>query len=604
MKMDRYEESCASTDTEVHAAWAKAWLQLSPESAVLAWTDWLAHLATSPAKQAELSELALAQMQRMATLVEEARVRSEDGGEAPVSEPCTDRRFADSGWSKHPFSLFRESFRMQSEWWNQATSGVWGVAERHQRAVEFAVNQWQEALFPGNFPWLNPVVQERTRAEDGANLARGLSYFLDDALRIAKGLAPAGAERFQVGRDVATTPGKVVLRNRLIELIQYTPSTEHVCPEPILVVPAWIMKYYILDLSPHNSLIKYLVDQGHTVFCISWKNPGADDRDLGMDDYLELGIQAALAAVEAIVPETKIHAAGYCIGGTLLSIAAAAMARDGDSRLASLTLLAAQTDFSEPGELSLFINESQLAFLDALMAETGYLDARHMGGAFLMLRAHDLVWSRLINEYLLGDRQPLNDLMAWNADGTHMPARMHSQYLRRLYLNNDLSGGRYRVGDRPVSLGDLRLPIFGVGTTSDHVAPWQSVYKLHLFSPAEITFVLTNGGHNAGIVSALDHPRRRFDMHTRAAGAPYLAPDEWRRVAKAHSGSWWPAWLAWLRSRSGAAVKPPRVGAARKGYRIQSDAPGDYVRSRALLPVAGDVGLARQGEATASKEGR
>lgn len=585
MNQGNHEAALPADDADFHAAWAKAWSHLSPESALLAWVDWSSHLATSPAKRAELSQLAQEQLTRLCALIQQAGAEQNASDETSKPPPGGNRRFADPAWDSYPFNVWRESFQMQSDWWTQATRGVWGVDAGHQRLVEFAAKQWMDAFSPGNFAWLNPIVQARTREENGANLVRGLSYFLEDARRSLAGQDPVGTERFQVGRDVALTPGKVVLRNDLIELIQYAPTTGQVRPEPILIVPAWIMKYYILDLSPHNSLIGYLVGQGYTVFCISWKNPDAGDRDLGMDDYLELGVQAALAAVNVIVPGRRVHATGYCLGGTLLSIAAAAMGRDADDRLASLTLMAAQTDFSEPGELSLFINESQLAMLEAQMAKTGYLDARQMSGAFLMLRAYDMVWSRLVNEYMLGDRRPMNDLMAWNADSTHMPARMHSQYLRRLYLDNDLSGGRYPVGGRPVSLGDIQLPVFCVGTTTDHVAPWQSVYKLHLFSPAEITFALTNGGHNAGIVSEPGRPRRQYQIHTRVPGNPYLAPDAWRSAAPTQPGSWWPAWVGWLGNRSGTPVKPPRLGAAGKGYRVCGDAPGEYVRVRSALPA-------------------
>ena len=335
------------------------------------------------------------------------------------------------------------------------------------------------------------------------------------------------------------------------------------------------MKYYILDLSPHNSLIKYLVDQGHTVFCISWKNPTPEDRDLGMDDYLERGFGAALDAVGAIVPRQKVHATGYCLGGTLLAIAAAATARDGDDRLASVTLLAAQTDFSEPGELGLFIDESQVTLLEAQMHEQGVLAANQMAGAFQMLRSYDLLWSRMVNEYLLGERAPVFDLIAWNADATRMPARMHTEYLRRLFLNDDLSEGRYPVRGKPVFLGDIKLPVFMVGTVTDHVAPWRSVHKLHYLSPAEITFVLTSGGHNAGIVSPPNHPRRHYQMLVRPEGGGYVPPDEWLDLAPDTQGSWWLAWAEWLDARSGEPVEPPRIGAG--AYPPVADAPGQYV---------------------------
>jgi polyhydroxyalkanoate synthase len=311
------------------------------------------------------------------------------------------------------------------------------------------------------------------------------------------------------------------------------------------------------------------------VFCISWKNPGAKDRDLGMDDYLELGFHAALDAVTTIVPHHKVHATGYCLGGTLLSIAAAAMARDGDNRLASLTLLAAQTNFSEPGELGLFIDESQLSLLEAQMNQTGFLKASQMAGAFQMLRSYDLLWSRMVNEYLLGDRAPVNDLMAWNADATRMPAKMHSQYLRRLFLHDDLSEGRYQVNGKPVALHDLTVPIFMVGTVTDHVAPWRSVYKLHQQSPADITFALTSGGHNAGVVNPPGNPHRHFQLLTRPAGGHTLTTDEWLATAPEEQGSWWTAWLAWLQARSGSPVEPPRMGA--RAYPPVADAPGNYV---------------------------
>jgi len=255
------------------------------------------------------------------------------------------------------------------------------------------------------------------------------------------------------------------------------------------------------------------------------------------------------------------------------------MARDGDTRLVSVSLLAAQTDFSEPGELSVFINESQVALLEASMAQTGYLTPEQMSGAFQLLRAYDLIWSRMIDEYLLGDRRPMTDLMAWNADGTRLPAKMHSQYLRRLYLNNDLSAGRYPVAGRPVSVGDIAVPMFCVGTATDHVAPWHSVYKLHLLSSAELTFVLTTGGHNGGIVSEPGRGKRQYQIHTRAAGDGYMAPDEWQATAQTHPDSWWPAWSAWLRERSGDVVAPPLMGAESSGYPTICDAPGEYLRN-------------------------
>ena len=563
-------------DPPFHAALARRFASLSPAAGLLAASDWALHLATSPGKCMDLARLAMHQSGELAEYARERMTAGADRQARLGVEPAVeDRRFRDPEWQQWPFNYLHQSFLFRQQWWDAATRGVRGVEKHHENIVSFAARQWLDIFSPGNQLATNPVVLQRTLQQGGANLLRGALNAVDDLQRLAAEQGPAGVEDFVVGRDVAITPGKVVLKNRLMELIQYTPTTAAVHPEPILIVPAWIMKYYILDLSPHNSLIGYLVDQGHTVFCVSWKNPGYEDRDLGMDDYLELGFHAALDAVTTIVPGQKVHTTGYCLGGTMLAIAAAAMARDGDERLASLSLLAAQTDFSEPGELGLFIDESQLRLLDAQMHQNGYLKASQMAGAFQMLRSYDLLWSRMVNEYLLGERAPMNDLMAWNADATRMPALMHSQYLRRLFLNDDLSEGRYPVDGRPVSLGNLTLPMFMVGTLTDHVAPWRSVFKLHQMSPAEITFALTSGGHNGGIVNPPGNERRRYQLLTRPAGGSYVAPEEWLETAPRTQGSWWPAWLEWLKARSGTPAKPPRMGAG--AYKPVGDAPGTYV---------------------------
>jgi poly[(R)-3-hydroxyalkanoate] polymerase subunit PhaC len=365
-----------------------------------------------------------------------------------------------------------------------------------------------------------------------------------------------------------------VYRNELIELIQYAPSTSTVRPEPVLIVPAWIMKYYILDLSPHNSLVRFLVANGFTVFMISWKNPTSQDRNLSLEDYRKLGVDAAIATINAIMPGHAIHAAGYCLGGTLLAIAAARLGRDCRDCLRSVTLLAAQTDFTEAGELTLFINESQVAFLEDMMWRRGLLETKQMAGAFHMLRPNDLIWSRVVRHYLIGERGQPNDLMSWNADATRMPYRMHSEYLRRLFLDNDLAEGRYLADGKPIALSDLHRPMFVVGTVRDHVAPWKSTHKIHFLASADVTYVLTSGGHNAGIVAAPDEEGHSYQVMTKEADDLYVGPEEWIKVAPFHEGSWWTEWIHFLTARSGQPVAPPSPGMAGASL---GDAPGTYV---------------------------
>jgi polyhydroxyalkanoate synthase len=342
------------------------------------------------------------------------------------------------------------------------------------------------------------------------------------------------------------------------------------------------MKYYILDLSPKNSLVAWLVDQGHTVFMISWKNPTAADRELGMDDYLRRGVYAALDAVSAVVPDRTIHAVGYCIGGTLLSIAAAARARKGDKRIRDITIFAGQTDFSEPGELSLFISPAQIEMLEALMYKEGVLDSAKMGGAFAMLRAHDLLWQPAVKSYFKGERDGMIDLMAWNADGTRLPWKMHTEYLVGLYLRNDLAEGRFKVEGETIQLTDIKVPMFIVGTETDHVAPWKSVYKLdRLTGSPEFTFLLTSGGHNAGIISGPVHPKRHHRVRTRRTGELPVSADEWFETTAPLPGSWWPTWAEWLKSHSSEKrLAPPAMGAPEAGYPPLGDAPGEYVLQR------------------------
>lgn len=551
---------------------------VSPGSLALAGFDWGFHLAQAPGKRAELLWKGARKTGRLMTWLMSSAI---DPKAPPAIQPLPgDNRFRHEGWGRMPFSALAQGFLLGQQWLHNATHEVPGVMKHHEDVVSFAAKQWLDMFSPSNNPLTNPEVLARTWETGGTNLWRGWQNWLEDAVRLLNRQPPAGAEAFRPGETVAVTPGKVVFRNHLIELIQYAPSTGQVRPEPVLIVPAWIMKYYILDLSPENSLIRWLVGQGFTVFAISWRNPDATDRDLTMEDYRRQGVTAALDAVQAIVPGTRVHAAGYCLGGTLLAIAAAAMGARAGDRLASLTLLAAQVDFTEPGELALFIDASQMHFLDSMMWNRGYLSDDQMAGAFQLLRSNDLIWSRLVHDYLMGQRSPMTDLMAWNADSTRMPWRMHSEYLQRLYLDNELAAGRFMVEGRPAALQNIRIPIFAVGTERDHVAPWKSVYKIHQFTDTEITFALTSGGHNAGIVSEPGHPRRHYRMGTRPQDGALVSAADWLAAHEPDAGSWWPAWAGWLAARSGDPAAPPAMGAPKAGYPPLGDAPGTHVFQR------------------------
>lgn len=566
-------------DRATHATLAKVTMGLSPASLLAAYFDWLVHLGVAPGKRLQLLEKSARKLVRLQQYAFHDALKGQHGS-CCIDPLPQDRRFRDDAWRQWPFNLFYQSHLLVQQWWHGATTGVPGVSAQHERVLEFTSHQLLDVFAPSNYLPTNPELLARTQAEGGQNLVRGIENFIEDWQRQAGGHPALGTEAFRPGEDVAITPGKVVYRNHLIELIQYEPTTDKVRPEPILIVPAWIMKYYILDLSPHNSMISYLVGRGFTVFAISWKNPGPEDRDLGLDDYRTLGVMAALDAIAEIVPDEKVHGVGYCLGGTLLAIAAAAVSRDDDAPFQSLSFLAAQVDFEEPGELQLFIDESQLRFLEDMMWEQGFLDAGQMSGAFQLLRSNDLIWSRNMREYLMGERAPMIDLMAWNADTTRMPYRMHSQYLRKLYLNNDLAEGRLQVEGRPVTVTDIREPIFCVGTVKDHVAPWRSVYKWNRMTDTEVTFVLTSGGHNAGIVSEPGHPRRGYQVATRNEQDLYIDPDTWAARTAGKDGSWWPEWVDWLYGRSGKPVPLPQMGNGQAGYAVISDAPGTYIFQR------------------------
>ncbi|MCZ0813077.1 MAG: PHA/PHB synthase family protein [Pseudomonadota bacterium] len=569
---DRY--STKSLDRAANAHLARFTLGVTPYGMASTFFTWGVHLMGAPGKQVQLAEKAARKAMRFGVYMNQlARDPNTPGCIEPLPH---DHRFDHESWQRWPYNLIHQSFLLTQQWWYNAACDIDGVTEREEHVVSFVTRQMLDMVSPSNFIPTNPKVASATLDEGGGNLMRGMQNFLEDWERAVSGKPSVGAEEFVPGRDVATTPGKVVFRNHLLELIQYAPQTDKVKAEPILIVPAWIMKYYILDLSPHNSLVGHLVEQGYTVFMVSWRNPTAEDRDMGMADYFD-AIEEAFGAVGAIVPEQKVHAMGYCLGGTLIAAKAAQMARDGQDRLASLSLLATQVDFTEPGELQLFISESEVTFLENMMWDQGYLDTKQMAGAFQLLRSADLIWSRYTHDYLMGKRQDMFDLMAWNDDATRLPYRMHSEYLRKLYLGNELAQGQYHIGDKPVTLDAIKVPLFCVSTTSDHIAPWQSVYKLHLLTEPSLTFVLTSGGHNAGIVSEPGHKGRAFHIHTTEKDDPYIPPETWETVAEPREGSWWPALVDWLNERSSGETAPPKLGAGNGTYQPLEDAPGTYV---------------------------
>ncbi|BDI04269.1 PHA/PHB synthase family protein [Sphaerotilus microaerophilus] len=576
----RVMDAAHEFDRGLHALYGKVGGGLSPITLALAWQDWALHLVTQPAKALGLAAQAqTAAVEWLATSVGAGAHNPDASTHIVNNEPLRDPRFAAPEWQQWPWAGWVQAHHQAERWWDTATQ-LEGMNRHHTDVVHAFARQWLDMLSPSNSP-ANPEIMKVTREEAGANLLRGAENALDD-WREEHGLARLKPRErsYLPGRDVAVTPGAVVFRNRLVELIQYAPTTKKVQAEPIFIVPSWIMKYYILDLSPHNSFVRWLTDQGHTVFILSWHNPDEADAAIEFNDYLDWGIFEPLKAIRRIVPDAPVHACGYCLGGTLLAIACAALARPQQVRgadempaLASVTLLAAETDFKEPGELGIFIDESQVHLLEAMMRERGYLTGKQMAGSFQFLHARDLVWSARMRAYLFGERTDPNDLMAWNADTTRMPARMHSQYLHRLYLENQLAEHRYEVEDRPVALSDLRVPMFVVGTEKDHVSPWHSVYKIHSLTETEVTFALANGGHNAGIVSEPGHARRHYRILTTPASSPWMAPDAWEQAAVRHEGSWWEAWNDWLKARSRGTVQPRTI----PSEAVLDAAPGRYV---------------------------
>lgn len=536
---------------------------ISPAALATSYYSWLSQLAQSPGRLLELACYPALNWQRCSRVM----LDSEE-----AAEPA-DPRFQSESWQQFPWRMWAESYCLTENWWRRATTEVPGLPKHVERTMSFLAQQMLDSASPSNFVATNPELFQVTVNSTGQNLVHGAQNALADMKRQITNTQAPGLENFVVGENLATTPGRVVFRNHLIELIQYAPQTKAVYSEPVLILPAWIMKYYILDLSPENSLVNWLVSQGHTVFMISWRNPDAADRDLGMDDYYRQGAMAAIDFISEMHSEVGIHLTGYCLGGTLAIITAAAMASNGDQRIKSLSLLAAQADFTEAGELMLFITESEVAFLKNMMLNKGYLEGKQMAGTFQILHSRELVWSKMVHDYMTDKRRGMIDLLAWNADDTRLPCKMHSEYLEKLFLHNDFIEGRFAVEGVRVAPESIKLPMFAVGTEEDQIAPWRSVHKVHLISSCDdVTFVLTTGGHNAGIVSEPGHPGRSYHINTKLNSDPYQAPDSWLDSAQQVNGSWWPAWHDWLVQQSTTKKIPPAV--LKKGL---CAAPGSYV---------------------------
>lgn len=561
-------------DRRMRAAQARLGAGIWTQSFWEAWLDWGAQVCLSPGRQIELAEQA--RRSSLALMMQALDVGGT--GPPPFAPKGYDPRFSDPGWQKSPFRFWQQGFLALQEWWDLATKPLPGLHPHSADRARFMARQSLDLMSPSNVPWLNPEIIAHTQRRLGRNLAEGAADLAHDIAKTLSQIPDPVPEGYAIGTDIACTPGQVVFRNDLFELIQYAPQTDKVQAEPILIVPAWIMKYYVLDLSPQNSMIRYLVQQGFTVFAISWCNPTAEQAGLSLEDYRKRGVMAALEVIGAIVPQRQVHAVGYCLGGTILAIAAATMARDGDQRLASVTLMAAQVDFAEVGELLLFIDENQVAFLEDLMWDQGYLQRPQMARAFSTIQTEDLIYSRAVRRYYLGTQDVPEDMGVWLADLTRMPARMHSEYLRALLLENRLSAGRFAVEGGVISLQAITAPMFVVATEADHIAPWTSVYKTRLFTDADLTFVLGSGGHNSGIVVPPGAEGPVFRLAHQARGAPYIPPQDWlAQQPVARAGSWWPAWADWLARHSTARMPPPELGAASLGYPPLGAAPGEYI---------------------------
>jgi polyhydroxyalkanoate synthase len=490
-----------------------------------------------------------------------------------------DKRFAHPDWTENlAFNFVKESYFVASKALLSKVRDVKGLDPHIARKVEFYTRQFVDGMSPSNFIATNPEVLNATLNTGGQNLLRGLEHLLADLEHGDGQLAieMADMKAFRFGENIASTPGKVIFQNELLQLIQYSPTTAEARKRPLLILTPWINKFYVLDLRPKNSFIKWAVDQGHTAFVTSWVNPDEKLAQVTFEDYMTLGVFAALDAVEAATGERSVNAIGYCLGGTMLATSLAYLAAHNDDRVASATCFVTLIDFTEVGDMEVFIDEEQISSLEKRMQEQGYLEAQDMALSFNMLRANDLIWSFVVNNYLLGKEPAPFDLLYWNADATRMPAAMHSFYLRNMYQKNLLKvPGGITLAGTPIDLRKIKTPMFLLSTREDHLAPWKSTYAAtHIYS-GPVTFVLAASGHLAGVISA---PGSKYGHWTNEK-LP-ATPDEWFAGAKAHEGSWWPYWDEWVTKFDGGRV-PARMPGGGK-LKVIEDAPGSYVRTRAV----------------------
>lgn len=496
-------------------------------------------------------------------------------GEAYAAPEKGDRRFKDASWEEnHIFDLLKQSYLVSSRWLQKTVSEVEGLDDDTRLKVDFYTRQFVDALSPSNFFHTNPEVIRATVESQGENLVRGLDNLIED-LEGGKGISQTDFDAFEVGRNVAVAPGKVVFQNRLLQLIQFSPTTEETYAYPLLICPPWINKYYILDLKPENSFIQWAVSQGFTVFIVSWVNPDESYATTTFEDYMTEGLLEAIDAALKATEQTKLNVIGYCIGGTLLATTLAYLATKNDKRINAVTFFTSLVDFEKAGELRVFIDEEQLKLLDEHMGESGVLNGRKMAAAFNMMRANDLIWSFVVNNYMLGKDPIPFDLLYWNADGTNMPQAMHSYYLRNMYLKNLLAKpGALKIGGVPIDLGKIDLSTYVLSTREDHIAPWESCYRLPRLTNGKARFVLAQSGHIAGVVSP---PGKTKYGHWTNEKLPE-DPQEWLESAQVHEGSWWPDWAAWLAPQSGKKVPARTPGDG--PLKAIEDAPGSYVQKK------------------------